>query len=325
MDPRGDRPRGGRLHRPAPGAGVQDPEPAEGEQDLARGAARQARRRPAGPRRAARPGQRSAPGSAQEPAGAGARAARPSGRGQRVGRVVRPCRVELPVVQSASLDWGKRVAFLGVDLRDNRGAAKKLLREIPLTYPSYEDPDGKVSNGYRLVGYAQHDLLRRRGQADLHPHRARTRTARSSTPTSSATPRRDRGPPGARSVRDRRRAGAALRGLLRRAGRQPGGGARRARRRGAAARRGGGRRGRRHLPPAGRGLRGQARAHGGRVASHRGRGLAADAARRGRGAGARAGRAADRARRPAQPRRPSTSEPATPRTATCSSTRGSST
>jgi cytochrome c biogenesis protein CcmG, thiol:disulfide interchange protein DsbE len=63
-----------------------------------------------------------------------------------------PCRVELPVVQSASLHWGKRVAFLGVDLRDNRGAANKLLRQIPLTYPSYEDPDGKVYNGYRLVG-----------------------------------------------------------------------------------------------------------------------------------------------------------------------------
>jgi cytochrome c biogenesis protein CcmG/thiol:disulfide interchange protein DsbE len=63
-----------------------------------------------------------------------------------------PCRVELPVVQSASLDWGKRVAFLGVDLRDNRGAAHKLLRQIPLTYPSYEDPDGKVYNGYRLLG-----------------------------------------------------------------------------------------------------------------------------------------------------------------------------
>jgi cytochrome c biogenesis protein CcmG, thiol:disulfide interchange protein DsbE len=63
-----------------------------------------------------------------------------------------PCRVELPVFQSASLDWGKRVAFLGVDLRDNRGAASKLLGEIPLTYPSYEDPDGKVYNGYHLVG-----------------------------------------------------------------------------------------------------------------------------------------------------------------------------
>jgi thiol-disulfide isomerase/thioredoxin len=63
-----------------------------------------------------------------------------------------PCRVELPFVQQASLDWGKRVAFLGVDLKDNRGSAQKLLRQIPLTYPSYEDPDGKIATGYRLVG-----------------------------------------------------------------------------------------------------------------------------------------------------------------------------
>jgi cytochrome c biogenesis protein CcmG, thiol:disulfide interchange protein DsbE len=63
-----------------------------------------------------------------------------------------PCRAELPSVQRASLDWGKRVAFLGVDLTDNRGDAKKLLRKIPLTYPSYDDPDGKVARGYRLVG-----------------------------------------------------------------------------------------------------------------------------------------------------------------------------
>jgi cytochrome c biogenesis protein CcmG/thiol:disulfide interchange protein DsbE len=63
-----------------------------------------------------------------------------------------PCRVELPFVARASLDWGKRVAFLGVDLRDNRDSAQKLLGEVPLTYPSYEDPDGKIANGYHLVG-----------------------------------------------------------------------------------------------------------------------------------------------------------------------------
>jgi cytochrome c biogenesis protein CcmG/thiol:disulfide interchange protein DsbE len=63
-----------------------------------------------------------------------------------------PCRTELPVVQRASLDYGKRVAFVGVDLADNRGAAQKLLRDIPLTYPSYEDPDGKVAKDFHLVG-----------------------------------------------------------------------------------------------------------------------------------------------------------------------------
>jgi cytochrome c biogenesis protein CcmG, thiol:disulfide interchange protein DsbE len=63
-----------------------------------------------------------------------------------------PCRQELPIVQRASLDWGKRVAFVGVDLQDNRASARRLLANIPLTYPSYEDPDGKVARGYRLVG-----------------------------------------------------------------------------------------------------------------------------------------------------------------------------
>lgn len=63
-----------------------------------------------------------------------------------------PCRVELPIIQRASLDWGKRVAFLGVDTSDNRDDAGKLLDEIPVTYPSYEDPNGKIFTRYGLRG-----------------------------------------------------------------------------------------------------------------------------------------------------------------------------
>jgi thiol-disulfide isomerase/thioredoxin len=63
-----------------------------------------------------------------------------------------PCRVELPIIQRASLDWGKQVAFLGVDSSDNRGDASKLLRDIPVTYPSYEDPNGKIFKHYGLRG-----------------------------------------------------------------------------------------------------------------------------------------------------------------------------
>jgi cytochrome c biogenesis protein CcmG, thiol:disulfide interchange protein DsbE len=63
-----------------------------------------------------------------------------------------PCRLELPVFQRASLRWGKRVAFVGVDLNDSREGAASLLRTVPLPYPSYEDPHGKVYNGYRLAG-----------------------------------------------------------------------------------------------------------------------------------------------------------------------------
>jgi cytochrome c biogenesis protein CcmG/thiol:disulfide interchange protein DsbE len=63
-----------------------------------------------------------------------------------------PCRVELPILQRASLDWGRRVAFLGVDSKDNRHDAVKLLAKIPLTYPSYEDPDAKIFTRYKLLG-----------------------------------------------------------------------------------------------------------------------------------------------------------------------------
>jgi cytochrome c biogenesis protein CcmG, thiol:disulfide interchange protein DsbE len=63
-----------------------------------------------------------------------------------------PCREELPVFQQAALDHGRQVAFVGVDLRDDRGSASRLLKTVPLTYPSYEDPDGKIANAYRLVG-----------------------------------------------------------------------------------------------------------------------------------------------------------------------------
>lgn len=63
-----------------------------------------------------------------------------------------PCRVELPIIQRASLDWGKRIAFLGVDSKDNRGDARKLLSQIPVTYPSYEDPQAKIFTRYKLIG-----------------------------------------------------------------------------------------------------------------------------------------------------------------------------
>jgi cytochrome c biogenesis protein CcmG/thiol:disulfide interchange protein DsbE len=63
-----------------------------------------------------------------------------------------PCRQELPVLQEVSVDHGKRVAFLGVDENDNRGAAQRLLRQIPVSYPSVEDPDGHIFQDYGLQG-----------------------------------------------------------------------------------------------------------------------------------------------------------------------------
>ena len=63
-----------------------------------------------------------------------------------------PCRTEMPAVQRVALKRGRDVAFLGVDIKDNRDAARRFLRDIPLSYPSYEDPDGQIYNAYRLAG-----------------------------------------------------------------------------------------------------------------------------------------------------------------------------
>ena len=75
-----------------------------------------------------------------------------------------PCREELPVLQRISLHMGKQVAFLGVDLRDNRQSAARLLEKFPLPYPSYEDPDGEVYNAQRLQGVPSTLFYDRRGR-----------------------------------------------------------------------------------------------------------------------------------------------------------------
>jgi thiol-disulfide isomerase/thioredoxin len=75
-----------------------------------------------------------------------------------------PCRAEMPVMQQVSLQMGKEVAFLGVDLRDNREAAATFLRKIPVTYPSYDDPSGQVYNAEHLVGVPSTLFYDRRGR-----------------------------------------------------------------------------------------------------------------------------------------------------------------
>jgi cytochrome c biogenesis protein CcmG, thiol:disulfide interchange protein DsbE len=51
-----------------------------------------------------------------------------------------PCRQEFPVFQKVSVQFGKRVAFLGVDSNDNDESAKTFLKQFPVSYPSYSDP-----------------------------------------------------------------------------------------------------------------------------------------------------------------------------------------
>lgn len=57
-----------------------------------------------------------------------------------------PCRIEFPYFQRAAARHGKRVAFLGIDRQDSDDAARTFLREEPVPYPSYRDPDEAISD-----------------------------------------------------------------------------------------------------------------------------------------------------------------------------------
>ena len=56
-----------------------------------------------------------------------------------------PCRAEFPYFQEAALKLGKRVAFLGLDANDNDGNARKFLKQFPVPFPHYRDPDEKIA------------------------------------------------------------------------------------------------------------------------------------------------------------------------------------
>jgi cytochrome c biogenesis protein CcmG, thiol:disulfide interchange protein DsbE len=57
-----------------------------------------------------------------------------------------PCRFEFPHFQRAAADYGKRVAFLGVDSQDSDDAAGTFLEEAPVPYPSYTDPNKDIGD-----------------------------------------------------------------------------------------------------------------------------------------------------------------------------------
>jgi cytochrome c biogenesis protein CcmG/thiol:disulfide interchange protein DsbE len=56
-----------------------------------------------------------------------------------------PCQSEFPVYQKVAVAYGSRVAFLGIDAKDQNGAASSFLRRFPVTYPSYTDPQGRIA------------------------------------------------------------------------------------------------------------------------------------------------------------------------------------
>ncbi|MBA3408720.1 MAG: TlpA family protein disulfide reductase [Solirubrobacterales bacterium] len=60
-----------------------------------------------------------------------------------------PCRAEFPIFQRLAERYAGRVAFLGVDMQDDREAALAFMSELATPYPHYFDEDASIS---RLFG-----------------------------------------------------------------------------------------------------------------------------------------------------------------------------
>ena len=56
-----------------------------------------------------------------------------------------PCKAELGAFQRASAEYGRRVAFIGIDSADtSRDDGAAFLRSFPVSYPSYYDKSGHL-------------------------------------------------------------------------------------------------------------------------------------------------------------------------------------
>jgi cytochrome c biogenesis protein CcmG/thiol:disulfide interchange protein DsbE len=63
------------------------------------------------------------------------------------------CESEFPQFQQVSLTFGRRVAFLGLDGKDADQAAASFLRQYPVPYPSYTDPQERIARTIRAGTY----------------------------------------------------------------------------------------------------------------------------------------------------------------------------
>lgn len=64
-----------------------------------------------------------------------------------------PCQAEFPAYQRASVAFGREVAFLGIDGKDQSPAAAAFLRRFPVSYPSYVDPVEKIARAVQAATY----------------------------------------------------------------------------------------------------------------------------------------------------------------------------
>jgi cytochrome c biogenesis protein CcmG/thiol:disulfide interchange protein DsbE len=67
-----------------------------------------------------------------------------------------PCKDEAPILEEASQRWSDEgVAFVGIDVKDFRGDARKFIERYGVTYPNVYDGKGSTIGRYGVTGYPE--------------------------------------------------------------------------------------------------------------------------------------------------------------------------
>jgi cytochrome c biogenesis protein CcmG, thiol:disulfide interchange protein DsbE len=81
-----------------------------------------------------------------------------------------PCQEEAPDLVAAHERWARRgVVFVGVDVQDFKGAARKFLARYGVRYPIVRDGPGSTIGPFGLTGFPETYFVDRRGRV-VPPH-----------------------------------------------------------------------------------------------------------------------------------------------------------
>lgn len=78
-----------------------------------------------------------------------------------------PCIVEAPDLAQVSTEFQGRVQFVGIDILDQRQAAREFIRRFDWQYPSVFDPTGAIRDGLGYVGQPVTLIYDRDGELSL--------------------------------------------------------------------------------------------------------------------------------------------------------------
>jgi cytochrome c biogenesis protein CcmG, thiol:disulfide interchange protein DsbE len=79
-----------------------------------------------------------------------------------------PCKEEAPALAAGARRYRGRVVFLGIDIQDFTGDARKFMDDVDASYVSVRDGTSKTDSSYGLTGVPETFYLDRKGRAVFH-------------------------------------------------------------------------------------------------------------------------------------------------------------